>query len=121
MPPGGFTLELPRQFAVAPRPIAKLKPDTCMLRACWFAGTAQTRLCSALRRAKRAVQAAMRADADDAVDNMQLVDEIYEAAGMPVRQPSSYFLPPGSATAGSQLPAGTKCGGHTALHASRRK
>jgi hypothetical protein len=71
--------------------------------------------CCSLRRAKCAVQAAMRADADDAIDNMQLVDSIYKAAGMPIRQPSSYFLTTGSAETGSQLPAGTKCGGHTAL------
>lgn len=70
---------------------------------------------AASKEAKRAVQAAMRADADDAIDNMQLVDSIYQAAGMPIRQPSSYFLTTGSAEARSQLPAGTKCGGHTAL------
>lgn len=40
------------------------------------------------RRAKRAVKDAMRADADDAIDNMALIDSIYKAAGLPVRQPT---------------------------------
>lgn len=66
-------------------------------------------------RAKRAVQDAMRADADDAIDNMSLVDSIYRAAGLPVRQPTSYFLPAGSDEAACLLPKGIKCSGRAAL------
>lgn len=34
----------------------------------------------------------MAADADDAIDNMTLVDSIYRAAGLPVREPTSAFV-----------------------------
>jgi hypothetical protein len=40
-------------------------------------------------RAKRAVRQAMDDDARDAIDNMTLIDSIYTAAGLPLRQPSS--------------------------------
>jgi hypothetical protein len=57
----------------------------------------------------------MRADADDAIDNMALVDSIYRAAGLPVRQPTSYFLTAGSEEAVGLVPKGTKCSGNAAL------
>lgn len=56
----------------------------------------------------------MRADADDAIDNMRLIDNIYRAAGLPPRQPTRYFAVAGSRHAGG-LPPGTKCGGHKML------
>jgi hypothetical protein len=52
----------------------------------------------------------MRADADDAIDNMTLIDSIYTAAGLPVRQPTSAFLKAGTQEAADQAAAGTKCG-----------
>lgn len=57
----------------------------------------------------------MRADADDAIDNMALIDSIYKSAGLPPRQPTQYFLPAGSREAGSLVPPGTKCSGNAAL------
>lgn len=62
-------------------------------------------------RAKRAVKDAMRADAQDAIDNMTLIDDLYRAAGLPLRQPTAAFTAPGSRQAASLLPPGTKCGG----------
>jgi hypothetical protein len=38
----------------------------------------------------------MKADADDAIDNMTLIDSIYTAAGLGPRQPTSYFMEGGS-------------------------
>uniref|UniRef100_A0A383VUP1 D-xylose 1-dehydrogenase (NADP(+), D-xylono-1,5-lactone-forming) n=2 Tax=Tetradesmus obliquus TaxID=3088 RepID=A0A383VUP1_TETOB len=40
------------------------------------------------KEAKRAVQRAMDDDARDAIDNMTLIDSIYTAAGLPLRQPT---------------------------------
>lgn len=37
------------------------------------------------------VQAAMREDAHDAVSNMQLVDAVYRAAGLPLRLPAAEY------------------------------
>lgn len=51
-------------------------------------GLACVRLC----RSWKAVRAAMKADAEDAIDNMTLIDNIYRTAGLPVRQPTSVFL-----------------------------
>lgn len=57
----------------------------------------------------------MRADADDAIDNMTLIDSIYRAAGLPIRQPNSYFLKSGSDKAARQASRGTKVSGNKGL------
>eukprot|EP00878_Enallax_costatus_P016954 GHUV01017797.1.p1 GENE.GHUV01017797.1~~GHUV01017797.1.p1 ORF type:complete len:137 (+),score=39.32 GHUV01017797.1:588-998(+) len=55
----------------------------------------------ASRQSRKAVRAAMKADADDAIDNMTLIDNIYRAAGLPLRQPTSAFV--GTAAEAKQL------------------
>ncbi len=57
----------------------------------------------------------MRADADDAIDNMTLIDSIYKAAGLPPRQPTRFFLPPGGRESRSLVPPGAKCQGKGAM------
>ena len=52
----------------------------------------------------------MRADARDAIDNMTLIDSLYTAAGLPLRQPTAAFLT-APRDAAELLPPGTKCGG----------
>jgi predicted dehydrogenase len=46
----------------------------------------------ASKQCRRAVRDAMTADADDAIDNMTLIDSIYKAASLPVREPTSTFV-----------------------------
>lgn len=68
-----------------------------------------------MHRAKRAVEDAMRADAEDAIDNMTLIDSIYKAAGLPRRQPTHYFLQQQSDQGPNQVPPRTKLGKHGSL------
>jgi len=57
----------------------------------------------------------MRADAEDAIDNMTLIDSIYQAAGLPRRQPTHYFLQEQSERGPNQVPPRTKIGNHRSL------
>lgn len=50
----------------------------------------------------------MAADAADCIDNMSLIDGIYLAAGLPVRQPTAAWVSCSSGEARELLPA-SKC------------